>query len=147
MQSLHTPSFQGWNIMCSSRKVVTRSEDPLETLPLRLGVRHGGDKVLEQRRWMALIYTGRKCTQNRSFLICSGHKEKVSFIQSCSDSLLPQWTAAHQFPLSRAFPRQACWSGLPFPPPGDLSMSPALASGFFTTKPPGKSKEKTHTMS
>ena len=37
-------------------------------------------------------------------------------------------------------------SGLPFPPPGDLpdpgieSMSPAspaLASGFFTTEPPG----------
>ena len=40
------------------------------------------------------------------------------------------------------FPRQEYWSGLPFPPPGDLpdpgieptsSVSPALAGGFLTT--------------
>ena len=40
------------------------------------------------------------------------------------------------------FPRQEYWSGLPFPPPGDLPhpgiepvslMSPALAGRFFTT--------------
>ena len=42
------------------------------------------------------------------------------------------------------FPRQEYWSGLPFPPPGDLphpgteSTSPALAGRFFTTEPPGK---------
>ena len=35
---MHTPKFQGWKITCSSRKVVMRSEDPLETLPLRLGI-------------------------------------------------------------------------------------------------------------
>jgi len=43
--------------------------------------------------------------------------------------------------------RQEYWSGLPFPPPGDLLnpdieptslASPALAGGFFTTVPPGK---------
>ena len=41
------------------------------------------------------------------------------------------------------------WSGLPFPLPGDLPdpgikpaslESPALAGGFFTTEPPGKTK-------
>ena len=51
-------------------------------------------------------------------------------------------TAAHQVPLSTGFSSQEYWSGLPFPPPEDLSnpgiepvslMSPALASGFFTT--------------
>ena len=42
------------------------------------------------------------------------------------------------------FFRQEYWSGLPFPPPGDLPdpgiepMSPALTGGFFTTEPPGK---------
>ena len=42
------------------------------------------------------------------------------------------WTAAHQAPLSMGFPRQEYWSGLPFPPPGDLPnlgtepVSPAL---------------------
>ena len=30
------------------------------------------------------------------------------------------WTVAHQVPLSMGFSRQEYWSGLPFPPPGDL---------------------------
>ena len=56
------------------------------------------------------------------------------------DSLKPQ------APLSMEFFRQEYWSGLPFPPPGDLPdpgiepVSPSaseLAGGFFTTEPPG----------
>ena len=45
------------------------------------------------------------------------------------------------------FLRQEYWSGLPFPPPGDLpdpgieSVSPALAGGFFPAEPPGKPAE------
>ena len=60
-----------------------------------------------------------------------------------SNSLQP-WTVAHQAALSMRFPKQEYWSGLPFPPPGDLPdpgielVSPALAGGFFTTEPPGK---------
>ena len=47
-----------------------------------------------------------------------------------------------QAPLSLGFSRQEYWSGLPLPPPRDLSnsgiepvslMSPALTGGFFTT--------------
>ena len=38
--------------------------------------------------------------------------------------------------------RQESWSGLPFPPLGDLKPvspgSPALAGGFFTTETPGR---------
>ena len=30
------------------------------------------------------------------------------------------WTVALQAPLSMRFSRQEYWSGLPFPPPGDL---------------------------
>ena len=50
-------------------------------------------------------------------------------------------------PLSMEFSRQEYWSVLPSPTPGDLldlgiePMSlafPALASGFFTAAPPGK---------
>ena len=47
--------------------------------------------------------------------------------------------------LSVKFSRREYWSGLPCPPPGDLSDpgtepgSPALAGRFFTTRvPPGK---------
>ena len=39
--------------------------------------------------------------------------------QSCP-TLCNAWTVAHQAPLSIGFPRQECWSGLPFPSPGDL---------------------------
>ena len=51
------------------------------------------------------------------------------------------WTVAFQAPLSMGFPRQEYWSGLPYPPPGDLPppgikpvsfMSPALVGRFFT---------------
>ena len=57
-------------------------------------------------------------------------------------------TVARQSPPSMGFSRQGHWSGLPFPPPGDLphpetksmSPSPALAGGVFTTVPSGKSK-------
>ena len=54
-----------------------------------------------------------------------------------------------QAPLSMGSSRQEYWSGLPFPPPGDLPdtgvklmsfIFPALLGGFFTTKPPGKPK-------
>ena len=57
------------------------------------------------------------------------------------------WTVAHQAPLSIGFSRQEYWSGLPFPPPGDLpdtgieptsATSPALEGEFFTTVPPGR---------
>ena len=30
------------------------------------------------------------------------------------------WTVVHQAPLSMEFSKQEYWSGLPFPPPGDL---------------------------
>ena len=46
-------------------------------------------------------------------------------------SVIP-WTVALEVPLSKGFPRQEYWSGLPFSSPGDLlnpgikPMSPAL---------------------
>ena len=50
------------------------------------------------------------------------------------------WIAAHQVPLSMGFSRQEYWSGLPFPPPGELldpgiepvsSVSPVLQADFL----------------
>ena len=63
---------------------------------------------------------------------------------SCVGLFATPWAVACQAPLSMGFSRQEDWSGLPFPPPGDLLspgielklmslMSPALADGFFTT--------------
>ena len=56
-------------------------------------------------------------------------------LQSCLTVCDPMDCVAHQAPLSMGFSRQEYWSGLPCPPPGDLSdpgielaspVSPAL---------------------
>ena len=64
-----------------------------------------------------------------------------------SNSLTPYGMSRPGSSLSMGFPRQEYWSGLPFPPPGDLpdpriepgiSGISCIASEFFTTEPPGK---------
>ena len=57
---------------------------------------------------------------------------------------MTSWTAARRAPLSMWFPRQECWSGLPFPPPGYL-LDPGIEPGSTTwqvdslwSEPPGK---------
>ena len=87
-------------------------------------------------------------------------KDKNTNMQNCPASLVtarmlscvrlfatPQ-TVACQAPLSMGFSKKDYWSGLPFPPPGDLPhsgikpLSPALPGGFFTTESPGKSLQR-----
>ena len=54
------------------------------------------------------------------------------------------WTVAYQAPPSMGFSRQECWSGLPFPSPGDLPDpgiepgSPTLQADALPSEPPGK---------
>ena len=56
------------------------------------------------------------------------------------------WTVAYQAPPSMGFSRQECWSGLPFPSPGNLPnpgiepRSPALQADALPSEPPGKPK-------
>ena len=53
------------------------------------------------------------------------------------------WTVAYQAPPSMGFSRQECWSGLPFPSPGDrpdpgiTPWSPALQADALPSEPPG----------
>ena len=63
-------------------------------------------------------------------------------VLGCVQLFATLWTLAHRTPLSMRFSRQEYWSGLPFPPLGDLLNSgiepeslvtPALSRGFFTT--------------
>ena len=65
-----------------------------------------------------------------------------------SDFLRPPWTAAHQAPPSRGFPRQEYWSGLPafiqgiFPTQGsNLHLLPLVywQVGSLPLAPPGSS--------
>ena len=73
----------------------------------------------------------------RKALLCA----VLCLIAVTSDSATP-WTTTHQGPLCMGLFRQEYWSGLPFPPLGNLPnsgiepaspVSPALAGGFFNT--------------
>ena len=63
---------------------------------------------------------------------------------SCVRLFVTIWTVAYQAPPSMGFSRQECWSGLPFPSPGDLPDpgiepgSPALQADALPSEPPGK---------
>ena len=67
-------------------------------------------------------------------------------VKSLSPVLLfaTPWTVAYQAPPSMGFSRQECWSGLPFPSPGDLPdpgikpRSPALRADALPSEPSGK---------
>ena len=65
------------------------------------------------------------------------------------------WTVAHQVPLSMRVSRQEYWSGLPFPPPGDLPdpgieptslRSPALALPLSAAAAAAKSPQSCPTL-
>ena len=80
-------------------------------------------------RWKSLVS---EC------LMCACVPSRFSHIQLFA----MLWTVTPQAPLSMRFSRQGYWSGVLYPPPGDLPdpgiepaslMSPALAGRFFTT--------------
>ena len=46
----------------------------------------------------------------------------IFYVRACmrAQSFMTPWIVTRQAPLSKEFSRQEYWSGLPFPPPGDL---------------------------
>ena len=78
-----------------------------------------------------------------TFRISLKYESESEVAQSCP-TLCDPWTVAYQTPLSMGFSRQECWTGLPFPSPGDLPdpgiepRSPALQADALLSEPPGK---------
>ena len=76
-------------------------------------------------------------------LIIGDYKVKVKSLSRVRLLATP-WTVAYQALQSMAFSRQEYWSGLPFPPPGDLPnpgiepRSPALQTDALPSEPSGK---------
>ena len=74
---------------------------------------------------------------------CSKVAVKVKLLSRVRLFATP-WTVAYQASPSMGFSRQECWSGLPFPSPGDLPnpgiepRSPALQADALPSEPPGK---------
>ena len=88
-------------------------------------------------------------------ITCSTLHVQLRSVQSLSRVWIfaTPWSAACQAPLSVGFSRLEYWRELLFPTLGDLPcpgikpaspVSPALASGFFTTEPPRKPHQWLH---
>ena len=131
-----------------SRSVMSDPQQPHGLQPSRLlhpwdfpGERVRSLQTMRSFRGTQLLVTTRGSTEmSIKYCVC---------ILSLVQLFATPWTVAHKAPLSMGFPRQEYWSGLSFPPLGDLPnpgieptspVSPALAGGFFTIKPPGKPK-------
>ena len=74
---------------------------------------------------IAAIFTG-----VQRWKLCNEHINKTQYVCVCAKSLQSRLTlqpyglyVARQAPLSMGFSRQKYWSGLPCPPPGNLSDS------------------------
>ena len=88
---------------------------------------------LEFKKYLFLAALSLSCSTQR--------KRKVKSLSHVRLFATP-WSVAYQAPLSMGFSRQDYWSGVPFPPPGDLPhpaieprslMFPASAGRFFIT--------------
>jgi len=66
----------------------------------------------------------------RGYFTLSEQKVKVKSLSRVGLFATP-WTVAYQAPPSMGFSRQECWSGLPFPSPGDLP-DPGIEPGSPT---------------
>ena len=79
------------------------------------------DLVMDREVWPAVVHGVAK---SQTWL--SDWTELKEYFCMCAQLVSCVWFLAtplttHQAPLSTGFPRQECWSGLPFPPSGDLS--------------------------
>ena len=95
-----------------------------------------GASVTSSSDWMT-CYNSSQSSEKHFTYYC-----KCLYMLSRVRLFVTPWNVALQAPLSMGFPRQESWSGLAFPPPGDLLdpgikptslASPALAGGSFTT--------------
>ena len=66
----------------------------------------------------------------RGYFTLSEQKVKVKSLSRVR-LFATRWTVAYQAPPSMGFSRQECWSGLPFPSPGDLP-DPGIEPGSPT---------------
>ena len=83
---------------------------------------HSTDEIVSSE--VTKLFIGR-CNQHYFDVATPPHDPILVLVTQLCLTLVTPWTVAHQAPLSMGFSRQAYWSGLPFPSPGDLS-DPAI---------------------
>ena len=116
--------------------------------PIILTLCHSGLQFLDHSLWFsdfALVFPSAHSTLPQDTgMTCFFNSFMHTSMLNCVQLFATPWTAAHQTPLSMGLPKQQYWSGLPFPPLGDLPdpgiklvspVFPALADRFVTTEP------------
>ena len=112
------------------------------------GVSQG--RILE---WVVISFSrGSSWPRDWPHVSCMGRQIPYHWATSCFSRVWlceTLWTAAHQAPLSVGFSRQEYWTGLQYPPPGDLPrcLHFSVVHGIFQQEywselpflPPGKS--------
>ena len=81
---------------------------------------------------MFIVLDALRCFPESVLILCIAFSVLSCF--SCFWLFVTTWTVAHQAPLSIWFSRQGYWSGLPYPPPGDLP-APGTEPASFVLSP------------
>ena len=119
-------------LFCVIFKYTSESEDER----MRVGIRFGRSRKMLWVRFsksrqivlQCLELTVRKARSSLCWVRSQGWKWRqkcwsLSHVWLFVQLFVTPWTVAHQVSLSVGYPRQEYWSGLPFPPPGDLPNS------------------------
>ena len=140
-------NFNEWNVF---RAVFWLSDYGYCHLHYFCFIFHKGDifKISERFYWNS----GHKTIPNTLSPDISANLRRCVFVfyilvLSCVQLFMTPWTVARPAPLSMGFLKEKYWSGLPFPPPGDLPnpgikptfpVSPALQADSLPAKPSAK---------
>ena len=123
---------------------------PHSALPIRGKTNKQQQQKLSTNHTLYEVYTNHwtklrreETKRKKEFNLEAWGSEPVKLL-SCVRLLATLWTVAYQALSSMEFSRQECWSGLPFPSPGDLPNPgikprfPALQADAVPSEPPGK---------
>ena len=129
------------------KKIISQGYILYESIYTAIDTYNNSSGIMLRQQKPISFFTGLSSRKPKSLLAEIRAAQVRMFVCSVASNSATPGTIARQAPLSMVFPRQEHWSGLPFPPPGDLpdpkmeptpSASPALAGGFFTPEPLGK---------
>ena len=125
-RSTHSRTFHLWDLpayLSPLPRAHSAPATPVSWLVLRLA-------KYSRLRAFALALPYSQIAYSSGVCVCMcvwAHAHAHAQSLSCVLFFVTPWTAAHQSPLSMGFSQQEYWSGLPFPPPGDL---PQIVKAF-----------------
>ena len=149
LPSLTPRAHSRWSVWAWVKPSSRRPKMPLYNPVSTLGAGNGGTQLglrspeTSRQGDGAATGTGSRKLRTLDPTTTSFFHLVVVQLLSCVRLFGTPWTVALQALLSRGFPKQEYWSGLSFPPPGDLPdpgikpLSATLQADSLPTEPPG----------